>query len=215
MMQQVETNRAQVSALVDGQLQGEALDRALAAACQDADARLTWQAYHLVGEVLRTGEADVSQRDADFVARLKLKLHQPQPASSEENAMVSVAINPIHTRPGAINHPQGIAANDSLFRGWRVAGLASVLALGLAVLLSFQDGSGTTGSAQLSQAPVQVLPLPPEVAAAPATSDELPLMIRDSQLDALLAAHKQFGGTSALQGPTGFLRNATFEGASR
>jgi sigma-E factor negative regulatory protein RseA len=36
-------------------------------------------------------------------------------------------------------------------------------------------------------------------------------MIRDPQLDAMLAAHKQFGGASALQMPAGFLRNATFQ----
>jgi sigma-E factor negative regulatory protein RseA len=40
-------------------------------------------------------------------------------------------------------------------------------------------------------------------------------MMRDPRLDALLAAHKQFGATSALQTPAGFLRNATFEGAAR
>jgi sigma-E factor negative regulatory protein RseA len=40
-------------------------------------------------------------------------------------------------------------------------------------------------------------------------------MIRDAELDALLAAHRQFGGTSAFQVPTGFLRNATFEGGGR
>ncbi|OYU41868.1 MAG: anti-anti-sigma factor, partial [Burkholderiales bacterium PBB4] len=41
------------------------------------------------------------------------------------------------------------------------------------------------------------------------------VMIRDPHLAALLAAHKQFGGTSALQMPAGFLRNATFEGPAR
>lgn len=40
-------------------------------------------------------------------------------------------------------------------------------------------------------------------------------MIRDPHIDALLAAHRQFGGTSALQAPTGFLRNATFEEGAR
>jgi len=40
-------------------------------------------------------------------------------------------------------------------------------------------------------------------------------MIRDPQLDALLAAHRQFGGTSALQMPAGFLRRATFEEGPR
>jgi sigma-E factor negative regulatory protein RseA len=37
------------------------------------------------------------------------------------------------------------------------------------------------------------------------------VMVRDSRIDQLLAEHQQFGGTSALQMPTGFLRNATFE----
>jgi sigma-E factor negative regulatory protein RseA len=30
-----------------------------------------------------------------------------------------------------------------------------------------------------------------------------------------MAAHRQFGGASALQMPAGFLRNATFEGPAR
>jgi sigma-E factor negative regulatory protein RseA len=40
-------------------------------------------------------------------------------------------------------------------------------------------------------------------------------MIRDPRLDELLAAHKQAGGATALQMPSGFLRNATFDGADR
>jgi len=42
-----------------------------------------------------------------------------------------------------------------------------------------------------------------------------PAMIRDPKLDQWLAAHRQFGGASALQAPAGFVRNATFEGATR
>jgi sigma-E factor negative regulatory protein RseA len=40
-------------------------------------------------------------------------------------------------------------------------------------------------------------------------------MLRDPRLDELLAAHKQYGGASALQMPAGFLRNATFEAPQR
>jgi sigma-E factor negative regulatory protein RseA len=36
-------------------------------------------------------------------------------------------------------------------------------------------------------------------------------MLRDPELDALLSAHRAMGGNSALQLPSGFLRNATFE----
>jgi sigma-E factor negative regulatory protein RseA len=63
-------------------------------------------------------------------------------------------------------------------------------------------------AAQLAQ-----LPVTNEVSIATAGTDGA--MIRDSRLDALLAAHRQFGGTSALQMPAGFLRNATFEEDSR
>jgi len=45
--------------------------------------------------------------------------------------------------------------------------------------------------------------------------DDRAVMLRDPRLDELLAAHKQAAGASALQTPAGFLRNATFEGASR
>jgi sigma-E factor negative regulatory protein RseA len=44
-----------------------------------------------------------------------------------------------------------------------------------------------------------------------AMSSEPLVMLRDPQLDAFLAAHRQFGGASALQTPAGFLRNANFE----
>ena len=42
------------------------------------------------------------------------------------------------------------------------------------------------------------------------TSPQGPV-VRDARLEELLAAHKQFGATSALQEPSGFLRNATFD----
>ena len=50
---------------------------------------------------------------------------------------------------------------------------------------------------------------------AVADADGQQVMIRDPRLDELLAAHKQFGSTSALQMPAGFLRNATFETPGR
>jgi sigma-E factor negative regulatory protein RseA len=46
-------------------------------------------------------------------------------------------------------------------------------------------------------------------------SNDLPVMIRDPQLDALLAAHRNFAGASALQMAPGFVRNANFEEAGR
>ena len=40
------------------------------------------------------------------------------------------------------------------------------------------------------------------------------VVLRDPQLEELMAAHRHYGGVSALQMPAGFLRNATAYGAS-
>eukprot|EP01034_Spumella_vulgaris_P042995 gene42994-53352_t len=67
------------------------------------------------------------------------------------------------------------------------------------------------GGAQLASAPVA----PPASVVAVSDGAGQPVMLRDPRLDELLQAHKQFGSTSALQMPAGFLRNATFEEPSR
>jgi len=114
-----------------------------------------------------------------------------------------------------------VTANDS---SWRlVVGLASVAMVGVIAWQGLQGFSSER--AQLATAPITNLAAAPvsagpggPVAALGADAGQnalamgtAPIMIRDPQLDALLAAHRQFGGTSALQMPTGFLRNATFE----
>ena len=101
------------------------------------------------------------------------------------------------------------AANSSVFRWKMVAGfasLAAVAAIGWNSLSALQ-GQGK----QLASAPV---PQPTEVLAVSEGAGQ-PVMLRDPRLDELLQAHKQFGSTSALQMPAGFLRNATFEEPSR
>ena len=91
--------------------------------------------------------------------------------------------------------------------------LAAVAVLGWNVL--GQWGPPLAG-AQLAQVSAPQVSPPELVAQQFIASGEPQVMIRDPQLDALSCpAHKQFGGASALQMPTGFLRNATFEGSAR
>ena len=92
---------------------------------------------------------------------------------------------------------EAAAANDGNFRWKLVAGLASAtaaLAVGWSVLSA--TGAGPFAGPQLAAAP---------------TGAPQAVMLRDPQLDELLAAHRQHGDATALQMPTGFLRNATFE----
>lgn len=199
-------NTELVSALVDGQLRGDEFVRAMALLERSSEARQSWHAYHVVGDVLRTGQAAVSAHEADFVLGLRARLQQealPSRLQAAPDSMIPDAALPsARDRQGE----QRPSAND---RHWRlVVGLASVAMVGVIAWQGFQ-GSGST-RAQLASVPVATLASTPQLAVSPA-----PVMLRDPQLDALLAAHRQFGGTSALQMPTGFLRNATFEEGAR
>jgi sigma-E factor negative regulatory protein RseA len=155
-----------------------------------------------------------------FVQALRHKLSADNPELSVDNSNVTSDVTSIFT--------PFQSANDFWWR--RVAGLASFTLMGVLAWQGYQfvGEAGTVASvAQL--APTRVTPVSPVMGASgplaadrPASNtalvpnDELQAtMIRDPRLDALLAAHRQFGGTSALQMPSGFLRNATFEESSR
>lgn len=109
-----------------------------------------------------------------------------------------------------------VAANASVFR-WKMAAgfasLAAVGAIGWTALVGIQ--SNNQGGQMALVAPVTAAPAVVAVAEGGDTAAQTPVMIRDPRLDELLAAHKQFGNTSALQMPAGFLRNATFEAPAR
>ncbi len=194
-------NRALVSDLMDGRLGGTAFAQAVDMTCAHGDARDTWHANHVIGDILRFGDPAGSVVDAHFADRFKARLARIQPES-----VAGGGLPPDFEFLDAEGHPryESVSANNSSFRWKVVAGVASVVAvaaIGWGVLTSF---GGPDASPQMAQS-----------GGASNSSVEPQVMIRDPHLDALLAAHKQFGGTSALQMPAGFLRNATFEGPSR
>lgn len=84
------------------------------------------------------------------------------------------------------------SANADVLRWKWVAGLAASALVSVVGLSLWNQPANTTLQATAAPADTQIL-------------------LRDPQLDALMAAHQQLGGHSALQMPSGFLRNATFE----
>jgi sigma-E factor negative regulatory protein RseA len=197
-------NSELVSALVDGQLRDAEFARAMAHLGSSSDARQRWHSYHLVGDVMRTGQADVRAHDADFVLRLRARLQQ-------ESVPLVLPNAPFEPVAGA--HKS--SAND---HRWRlVVGLASVALMAVVAWQGFQGQAAPDPQLAVAPSSVQAttaFTLAQSGAQAGAMGGTS-VMIRDPQLDALLAAHRQFGGTSALQAPTGFLRNATFEEGAR
>lgn len=188
-----------ISALADGQLQGADCARAVQAAAGDSQSLAAWQAYHLIGDVLRSGELALGRSGSApsvFLARLQLRLSQEAMPANVSIAINSVAQEVRQIRAADQSSSETVAANDASFRWKLVAGFASLAAV---AAIGWTAVGGLGNRAEQAQL---------------ATATQ-PVMIRDPRLDELLAAHRQLGGTTALQMPSGFLRNATFEGPAR
>ena len=198
-----------VSALVDGQLPDTALVRTLELLQSSSRARAAWANYHLVREALQTGQAWVSTDDAEFAARLRQRL-----ATGSPQAAPMVQPQPVQPpRPTR-------SANDTRFR--RVVGLASVALVAVVAWQALQQWPAAAGGskAQLAQSVRPALPADGALDLTalehePVFAATQPVMLRDARLDALLAAHRPWTSYSALQTPSGLVRNASFEEVHR
>ncbi len=207
--------RERISALVDGQLDRAELAQAIAWMASSDDARAAWHSYHVMGDALRCGDLADCSGDRLFVERLRHRLGQAE----QTNVELGIASRPDSQAAQAplvasqefmpVSAAGDRSANDALVR-WKW--LAAVASLTAVAVLAWHSGQiRADPSARLAV----VAPVVPSAANAMAPSSEPPVMLRDPRLDELLAAHRQFGGTSALQMPAGFLRNATFDQPGR
>ena len=191
-------NKELISALADGQLQGEVFAQAVQTACADRSALADWHAYHLIGDVLRSGDAARAARSAAVPGEAHCAPRAGAvPAAgggAHRRAIAVVGRGGRQRRQHALE-----AAGRRCLHGCRRRGRLVGRRRGLR-----RRCSRNWPPRRSSAAPGAVL----------ARSDG-GVMIRDARLDELLAAHRQLGGASALQMPAGFLRNATFEGPAR
>lgn len=205
-----------VSALADGQLGDAEFDALADAMCDSAEARSAWHAYHVIGDVLRGGDLPDCSGDMAFVARLRTQLAESEPRAALAQAASQDGPRAVN-RPGAgavsvVRQPGGHSANDPAVRWKWLAAAASLAAV--AVLGWNVTRPGTDAGARLAQGkPAQGQQVQQAIAATSAA--QAPVMLRDPRLDELLAAHRQYGGASALPTVAGFLRNATFEQPER
>jgi sigma-E factor negative regulatory protein RseA len=214
-MKHTTTVNEQVSALADGHLRDDEFAQVIDKVCSSDELRATWHAYHVVGDVLRSGVHSACSDSSQFLSRLQQRL------AAEPSAPVLA--------PEAASMPvlrRAEAANEPVFRWKLVAGAAS-LAAAAAIGWNWVGGVGPQPSAQLAQQQQQQgsgSVLAATASSPQATSVLTPMrvvvgngnpqvMLRDPRLDQLLEAHQQAGGASQM--PSGFLRNATFDGPAR
>ncbi|WP_137920253.1 sigma-E factor negative regulatory protein [Hydrogenophaga sp. 2FB] len=196
-----------LSALVDGEADDEQLAAWFASETDTAEVLVKWHSYQVIGDVLRgdSAAASVAQAPSDFLSGVRARLR------SEAMPVMLPAAHSVPAREPA--------ANDAVFRWQLVAGLASlaaVMAISWTVLSGAPSGSGAAAP-QLAAAPAPAAAtassVPPSTTVVVNTGQG-PL-IRDARLEELLAEHRQNGGMSALQMPTGFIRSATYDAAGR
>ena len=189
--------RERGSAAVDG-ADPAGLAETLAACAAQADLAQAWREYQWVGDVLRHGDRANLAADTRFVQGVMAQLAtEPLKPSSADGLIAPLPVT-------------ADAANDAVFR-WKV--VAGVAGLGVAAAVLWQVLVGAAA-----------LPAGAELAAAPSqaptglqvlVNTPQGTMVRDPELEALMAAHRQSGNLSALQRPAGFMRSAAFEAGQR
>ncbi len=187
-----------LSALADGQAD------ALAQGCQvwrdDAAARQTWHAYHLIGDVMRSDElAHQPGRDEAFLARLRGRLAE-EPVVLAPAPLPALAPAPAAARASRWLMPAAVAAGFMVVAGvlvvTRLGGPAAEPTLAAA---SAARGGGIT----LAGTPGQAAP------AAAVRGREA--VIRDPRLDEYLRAHQSARAGVGMAAPGADLRQVEVE----
>jgi sigma-E factor negative regulatory protein RseA len=231
--------RERLSALSDGELDGFQAEGVCTAWASDPAARSTWHAYHLIGDVLRSQDlAADPARDAALVSAVMTRLAS-EPAShgglpkitsgksgranaAGTGARRSWSISPAWSAPLSV--AASFLAMAGLFMFSRSVqppmpqspGMAS-LATPYAIAAAPQNGGLHLVAPTVSMG--NTLASDPGFGAGPERRSFDPqraaVLVRDARLDAYLAAHKQFAGSTVIGLPPASLRNATVESMDR
>lgn len=225
-----------LSALVDGELDGEAATQACVHWRESAASRAAWHAYQLIGDVLRSDDlASDPVRDARFLAALRSRLADEPVVLAPQPLVPSAA--PLAAGGQVAAPGQAASGGRGGYRGWEglsgrwmwlaptavAAGfvvVAGVLMVGRTpdTLPGFQQGVPLASATSVDGRASAALTLDAFAGGSGGGAQTLVAngaVIRDARLDRYLAAHKQFAGTSALGVPSGFLRSATVSGSDR
>ena len=182
-----------LSAAIDGDR--EAMARACHAWRDDAQARADWHAYHLIGDVMRSGElATPAARDAAFLTGLRHKL-----------AAEPVLLAPAPTQPAPRRAAQGWLLPAAVAAGFMV--VAGVLVVSR-VSAPAADAPTQTLAAATSPAGVMSVSNGASVQPAPLAVGSF---IRDPRLDEFLRAHQSAKGGFAAAVPGSSLRRVDAE----
>lgn len=177
----------ELSSLVDGHVEPGAGSRVSADWRDDAEMRVTWHAYHLIGDVLRSDDlATAPAADEAFLQRLRARL----------------AAEPVVMAPAASLAPAAPASQRRVRRAWIApaavaAGFVVVAGVLVVTRVAVPQG-GSDGGPALAAAPL-VTPADRTAPVLVSNGGAAPVVeLRDAALDRYLHAHKQYSNGAAL-----------------
>lgn len=183
--------REALSALADGQAQSPDVARACAAWRDDAQARTAWQAYNLIGDVMRSEDLAQGSDGAAFLSKFRDRLAQEPvvlaPASSQPVA------RPVVGQPQAV-----VALKRRAWAGPMAVAAGFVMVVGALVSMQMGAPSGGAGSdsRQMAQAPAAT---PVRGVATSAITDNAPIALASAN-SAVLAGMPVQGGNVSVEG---------------
>ena len=203
--------RQALSRLMDGDADAGQAQRLCSAWKNVSEARSTWHVFHLIGDVLRSEElVSDAGGDAAFLNRLRRRLADepaimaPQPLATTRGDEPSwsgrVAVRWRKWAP-----PMAVAASFMIVAGAMVAVRLSSPAIDGVQPSALAAAAGSSSSLQSAGSVLVNAFAEPQMQSV---SDRL---VQDAHLREYFAAHKQFGGSTALGLSSDFLRNATYE----
>jgi sigma-E factor negative regulatory protein RseA len=199
----------QISALVDGELDGPQADALLALLARSKD-RTDWEIYHQIGDALRSDEATPAL-SPDFSERLFARL------DAEPVILAPIPQQTIVATPARVTSTSSSSKNR--LKRFAVPGMAAAAAVATVAFLTTPQlmvASRTTTPAVLAAVPSALtkaglesapVAVPVATVATLATEPE-EVMLRDPRIDDYLFAHQRF--SSSVYSTAQFARSATF-----
>jgi sigma-E factor negative regulatory protein RseA len=212
---QREQTRQSLSRLMDG----DACE--LEAGCRafggDAASRVDWYAYHLIGDALRSSDIDASpQRDAAFLARWRARMAD-EPAVMAPAPLAAPPTAPRAAAPSIRRQPWtarvAVAAGFALVAGALVVTRGDLSGDASGDRVAIGTVNGATSNA-VNSAVNGGVPMRQAAWAAGGASSAVPasliegVMLRNSDLDRYLEAHREYAPNGALSGGAAVRRAA-------
>jgi sigma-E factor negative regulatory protein RseA len=206
------SSRRILSALADGDATDGEAARAFQAWRDEADARSSWHAYQLIGDVLRSEDlASEPAADESFLVALRARLATepvvlaPQPRVAEASVALPIAANTSARSRARWHGPLAMAAGFLVVIG------------GLNIVRPFSNVAGAPLASNASPASAAVLAnaAPGNANGSVASSLQTPaqasaqVQANADQLAPYLAAHRQSTMSGPFQMPGGDIRNAS------